>query len=84
MIKFFAVRETPAGYRLCEVETVKTNFGGTRKYSHDINLIYKRKDFAIKKAHDFYNELWNRYSNTTPVFYGVIGYNDFKGEEVTL
>ena len=76
----YAVRKTNKGFTLCTVETIRTNYGGIRRFSKDFNLTYKREAFAIKKAHNFFKELHKHYTGPAPIFRGVIGPDDYKGE----
>ena len=81
----FAIRETPKGYQLTEVSTEDTNFGGRCRFSRPTNLYYKRREFAIQKAKSFYQRLYGRYFvGVTTEFVGVIGPNEYNGEQVQV
>jgi len=76
----YGVRETPTGYCLTDITIKERGFGGVRKYSHDLrDLKYKRKEFAIKKAHAFYQTLYNNH-NVHLVFFGCISNDEYTGE----
>jgi hypothetical protein len=77
----YAIRETPKGYQLCEVETKQCFHGELRNFSRSFELIYKNKEFAIKKADSFFKKLYSN-SNVIPVFIGVITNNEYIGEKV--
>ena len=80
----YAIRKTQKGFHLCEIEIKKTNYGGIRKYSHDLpNLVYKREKYAEKKAHSFYKSVYFGWlKSPLSGYYGVITENEFIGEEV--
>jgi len=79
MKKQYAIRETPKGFRLCEV-SISDSLSGKRKYSRNTELVYKKKEFAIKKAHSFYNSLYAGWKDTELEFIGVIKLNEYCGE----
>lgn len=73
----YAIRETPQGYRLTELEVVKVFSGELRKYSRDtLNMVYKKKEFAEKKAYAFYRHCYTGELK----YFGVIGQNEYRGE----
>ena len=84
MLKKYGLRPTLKGFCLTEVEVKQTNYGGMRKYSQDIQtLTYKRLKYAEKVAHSFYKNVYEKYfDNVTLEYVGVIGPEEYKGEQV--
>jgi len=73
-----AIRKTSQGYILAEICIEQTNFGGIRKFCNKTSLIYKRQAFAEQKCKQFYARVYKN-----PIYYGVIGENEFIGEPAT-
>ena len=76
----YAVRKTHDNkYELCQVSIMDT-LHGRRKFSETQGLRYKRMEYAIKEAHNFFHNVYDNWTNTKIVFIGVLEKDEYRGE----